>query len=104
MAAWKRSGLPVRQFAVQHGVVPARLTWWRWYLESRKAGAGRGATDSLRLIPVEVRGEPTPKEAQGLGVAWELTTATGHVLRVDHISSGDLKLVTRALLGGKSRR
>jgi hypothetical protein len=104
VAAWKRSGLPPREFAAKHGLLPKRLSWWRWYLESQKSGADQKATDGVRLVPVEVSREAALKEAQSLGVAWELTTATGHVLRVDYISPGDLKRLTEALLRGKGRR
>jgi hypothetical protein len=104
VAAWKRSGLPAREFGAKHGVLGERLSWWRWYLGSRKPVVGSGVAGDLRLVPIRVTEEPTPKEANGLGVAWELTTASGHVLRVDHISAAEVKLVIKALLAGRGRR
>ena len=58
IAAWKKSGLSVEQFARERGLVPQRLYWWRKKLETKDAAS----TSTMALLPVKVveprRGEP----------------------------------------------
>jgi hypothetical protein len=58
IAAWKKSGLSVEQFARARGLVPQRLYWWRKKLETKDASS----TSPMALLPVKVveprRGEP----------------------------------------------
>lgn len=58
IAAWKKSGHSVEQFAQERGLVPQRLYWWRKKLETKDPVS----TSTMALLPVKVveprRGEP----------------------------------------------
>jgi hypothetical protein len=95
---WQRSGQTRREFGEAHRIRASTLSWWKWHL-----GAAPSAREPApRLVPVEVvdRG---PHD----GSEWELTSASGHRLRVRGALTGaDLRIVVDALTSGSraSRR
>lgn len=101
--SWKCSGQDAATFAATRGVTPKLLAWWRWQLarapsavakQSAAADGSPAENVGVRLVPVEV----TPEVIQEAAVtpSWELSTPTGHVLRVHRsMAPGEL----RALLG-----
>ena len=105
MAAWRKSGQTVSDFAESRGVPAGRLKWWRWRLGVE--GSARPATsDGLRLVPVDVEpAAPALITSASVAPAWELTTARGDVLRV-YPSAGhtELKTVLSAILARGGRR
>ena len=66
LRAWKNSGQSLHHWAIEHGIVPQRMRWWRKKLgddvEAPSSGAPTPAMDSVTLLPVQVaapkRGEP----------------------------------------------
>jgi transposase len=90
--AWKRSGKSASEFASKHQLEAKTLAWWRWHLgrtkrqdkpraKRRRAVRKGKPTPRLatpRLIPVDVQGAQQPDG----GVAWELESARGSLLRV----------------------
>lgn len=79
IAAWRRSGVSVEQFAESKGIVPQRIYWWRKKLEppARPAGA---PTTSLALLPVKVTEAPAPARPRGEPIMVMLRS--GHVIKV----------------------
>ncbi len=71
IAAWKKSGLSVEQFARGRGLVPQRLHWWKKKLEAKDAAPPKATA----LLPVRVveprRGEPVT-----------VLLRSGHMLKV----------------------
>jgi len=92
--AWTRSGLSARDFAVERGLSPTTLSWWKWRLAK-----GRAETEAVELIPVEVIGEDVDS-----GEGWELRTATGHLRVHGALRGTELRVVLGAmgLRGGRS--
>ena len=76
VAAWQRSGLTAKAFAVARGVAPSTLTWWKWRLAHGPAVAA--PHDVPRLVPVQIE----PAARAPTAPAWELALADGHVLCV----------------------
>lgn len=67
VSAWSASGLACKQFAVQAGVSPSTLAWWKWKLSSegeRFDGTALPFAEvtSLVVAPEERSGEAAPIE------------------------------------------
>ncbi len=94
--AWRRSGLPAKEFAAQHRVASGTLYWWSSRLGRECA---RQEVGDLRLVPVEVRSD------EAASITWELETVGGHVLRargpIDEATLGGL---LSALMRDSGRR
>jgi transposase-like protein len=82
VATWHRSGLSMRAFAKQHGLVAQRLHWWRRRIqgetlpEPKSAKAKRRpapAVEEARLVPVVLRAPQVE-----LGAA--IVVRVGHVV------------------------
>ena len=65
LRAWKSSGKSLHHWALEHGIVPQRMRWWRKKLgdveDVPEAAAPTATTDTVTLLPVQVttkRGEP----------------------------------------------
>ena len=102
VAAWKKSGRPVDEFAASRGIAPRTLTWWKWRLAQLALAEGPAAPDELQLIPVGLEPART-REAEAMP-AWEVSTAGGHVLRFHHrITPAELAAVLEALAAEKGR-
>lgn len=58
LGAWKKSGLSLEKFALERGLVPQRLYWWKRKLLAKDAQLPKATA----LLPVRVveprRGEP----------------------------------------------
>lgn len=92
--AWKRSGLSAREFARRHGVKAGTLSWWRWRLG---AGAEQNEEEQQsQFIPVTIESDAASS------CAWELSTASGDVLRVHEGIERDA--LTRVLAAITRRR
>ena len=72
IAAWRKSGQSVENFARERGLVPQRIYFWRKKLE----GSETVAAHSLKLLPVDV----SSPRARGEPVAVFLRT--GHIIKV----------------------
>lgn len=93
--ALRRSGQSTREFAEQRGISPRSLAWWRWRLAAEAASGG----SEQRLVAVDVDETPTPRDG------WELSTAAGHVLRVQGTIEPDaLARVLDAITRNSKRR
>lgn len=102
VAAWKKSGQPVAEFAASRDIAPRTLTWWKWRLAQLAAAKAPAAAEELRLIPVGL--EPARSCEAEATPAWEVSTAGGHVLRFYHrISAAELAAVLEALAAEKGR-
>lgn len=103
--AWKRSGFGRAEFAAIHGVSPGRLSWWRWRLDrDRRDATARSSVDGappIELVRVEVT-EPRER-ATTARAAWELTTPSGHTLRVFDGDGEALRLAVDLLARGVKR-
>jgi transposase-like protein len=63
VATWRRSGLSMRAFAKQHGLVAQRLHWWRRRIEGEARPESKpktkrrpaSAIEEARLVPVVLR-------------------------------------------------
>ena len=81
--AWERSGKRRGEFAAEHGLSESSLSWWRWRLKTNAGAAPtKGRQQPVELVRVEVDSERRSGPEAEPGVAWELETARGHVLRV----------------------
>lgn len=99
--AWKASGLTAAQFAAQHGLKPKALSTWRWRL--RTQAQGRFDVAPPKLVQLSVA-ELVGSSDTGNG-RWELTTITGHRLRVlTPVASAELELLLGALVRDPGRR
>ena len=67
LRAWKGSGKSLHHWALEHGIVPQRMRWWRKKLGDVDATPAEPpattttTTDAVTLLPVQVttkRGEP----------------------------------------------
>jgi len=97
---WQASGRELRDFATSRGVVPERLSWWKWRLGTQAARAA-SPPEKLRLVPVQVEHAPA---ADALP-AWEVATADGQVLRVYRgITPNELAAVLAAIQPRRGRR
>ena len=100
--AWERSGVSATDFAADHEVSPATLTWWRWRLATKGTGMALVPPEPARLVEVCIASEDAPRLAS---TGWELVTARGHVLRVrEGIDPRDLQTVLAALLSPRRAR
>jgi transposase-like protein len=80
VATWRRSGLSMRAFAKQHGLVAQRLHWWRRRIETpaepksvKKNRRPAPAVEEARLVPVVLR---APQVELGAAI----------VVRVGHVA------------------
>jgi len=73
LAAWERSGLSVRQFAVEHGLDPQRIWLWR-----RRVAKG----DPTTFQELIVRPSSLNSVADGATEKFEIVLGSGVVLRV----------------------
>lgn len=102
--AWKASGVTAAQFAAQHGLKPKALSTWRWRLRTQPPARQR-------------RSEKAPPKLVQLSVAdlvrsgdtetgrWELTTVTGHRLRVlAPVTGAELEQLLGVLVRDPGRR
>lgn len=91
IAAWRKTGQSITDFANERGIVPQRMYWWRKRLEDEEAEAD--ADDELKLLPVRVteqkRGEPVT-----------VLLRTGHMLKVGRGFDEEAFARVLALLGG----
>ena len=90
IAAWRKSGVSIDEFAKAHGIVPQRLYWWRKRLESKPSDHAA----PVKLLPVEV----AATRARGEPVAVFLRT--GHVVKVGRDFDEDAFKRVVALLEG----
>lgn len=97
--AWKRSGLTAKEYADEHGLLASTLTWWRWRLKRDAAKKKVRKKEAVRLVEVYVATEPALNEPSG----WEVTSATGHVLRVHSPLSAELAEVVMMALAKAPR-
>ena len=72
IAAWRKSGVSIDEFAKAHGLVPQRLYWWRKRLESTVDET----QPAVKLLPVEV------SSTRGRGEPVAVFLRTGHVVKV----------------------
>lgn len=72
LEAWRRSGLPLQQFARQRGLVPQRLHWWKRKLSFRVKPEA-----AAELLPVRVTGDVGRR-----GEPVTVLLRTGHLLKV----------------------
>lgn len=94
VAAWQRSGLTAKAFAASRGVSPRTLAWWKWHLAQAPSVRSRPGPEALRLVRVEPEAA-TPSPA---APAWELSLASGAVLRVHtDIPSAALRVLLERL-------
>lgn len=56
LAAARRSGMSLSEFARRHGVNAQRLSWWRWRLKGGAKQRTAEPTSAVAFIPAEVRG------------------------------------------------
>lgn len=78
LEAFKRSGLSMQQFATERGIVPQRLRWWKFRLETTDRVVQLAAKEELpAVVPVRVKGA-----ARGEPVT--VLLRTGHMLKVSH--------------------
>jgi hypothetical protein len=74
LQAWRSSGLSVERYALQHGLVPQRLRYWRQKLAEVEVPEAPAAKDA-GLLPVRVvdgqRGTPI-----------QIILPNGHIVRV----------------------
>ena len=76
LEAFNRSGLSLQQFAVERGIVPQRLRWWKYRLSRTVAPVEKeelSAVVPVRLKAAASRGEPVT-----------VLLRTGHMLKVSH--------------------
>jgi hypothetical protein len=88
----RRSGLTVKEFSSQRGLLASTLMWWRWRLDRAKAPSAikpegrrrhaRPPRPELRLLPVHVEASDASPAASPSALRWEVETPSGHVLRV----------------------
>jgi hypothetical protein len=82
VTAWRRSGLALERFAVEHGLVPQRLRRWRDKVTP-------GAAPAVTFVPVEVRAvaaEPV-----------EIRMPSGIAIRLPALDEAGLVRLVRAL-------
>lgn len=102
----ERSGQTPRAFARARGIRPETLTWWRWRLRSEgKQAAGPKATRVKLVAVTPSASEPDDRSAGAdAAPAWELTSPSGHTLRVyDRAGLGVLEAALSALAGTRRR-
>jgi hypothetical protein len=76
---WKASDVPLKTFALHHGLKPSALSWWKWKLGTVSRSP---MPDAPQLLPVEwIDDRDTARD--GVGEAWELRSGTGWVLKVE---------------------
>lgn len=76
LEALNQSGLSLQQFAMERGLVPQRLRWWKGRLKGTIAPAEKEelpAVMPVRLKAASSRGEPVT-----------VLLRTGHMLKVSH--------------------
>lgn len=86
VAGWKRSGLSVREYAESRGLCASTLSWWRSRLKKGRTGSRAKEPTAVELVALEVRDdadvEGRADRQRDEGPQWELTSASGHMLRV----------------------
>jgi hypothetical protein len=76
LEAFNRSGLSLQQFAIERGIVPQRLRWWKY-----KLSQARGPVEQEELpavVPVRLKAAPSRGEPV------TVLLRTGHMLKVSH--------------------
>ena len=100
--AWKASGLTAAQFAAQHGLKAKALSTWRWRLRTQPQ-RGSDSAPPPKLVQLSVAdlvgsGDTSPGR-------WELTTVTGHRLRVlAPVAGAELEQLLALLVRDPGRR
>lgn len=99
--AWKASGLTAAEFAARHGLKPKALSTWRWRLRTQRQDRSDAALPKLvQLSVADLVGSGDTETGR-----WELTTITGHRLRVlAPVAGAELELLLKALVRGPGRR
>ncbi|MDB4986006.1 MAG: hypothetical protein JWN04_1184 [Myxococcaceae bacterium] len=92
LEAWKRSGLPLEQFARQRGFVSQRLRWW---VQKFKVAEKALAASTPALLPVKLTAE-APRRGEPVTVLLR----TGHMLKVARGFDEDAFARVVALLEG----
>jgi hypothetical protein len=75
LAAWRASGLPAQQFALEHGLDPQRLWWWQRRLREAPGEARRARLEPAthaRLVPAVITVPPRGE--------WSVTIRTAEVV------------------------
>lgn len=89
LSAWRKSGLSVEKFAVERGLHPQRLYWWKRKLEDERPEPA----PTLAMLPVKIaepkRGEPVT-----------VLLRSGHMLKVGRGFDEDAFTRVVALLEG----
>ena len=98
---WKTSGLAASQFAAQHGLKAKALSTWRWRLRTQPKRRSDAATPKLvQLSVADLVGSGETDAAR-----WELTTVSGHRLRVQApLAVAELAQLLGTLVLGRGRR
>ncbi len=102
--AWGTSGLTAAQFAAQHGLKRKALSTWRWRLRTQPPPRRRRMEQAPpKLVQLSVADLVGSEDAQS--GRWELTTVTGHRLRVlAPVTGAELDLMLGALVRDAGRR
>jgi transposase-like protein len=77
---WRRSGLTVREFCLDHGLRQHAFYWWRRQIARRDRERSPSATAAAPLfVPLRVANDPSPPTA---AAAPEVVMSRGRVVRV----------------------
>ena len=74
LSAWRESGQSIKKFAVERGIVPQRVRWWRDRLEGRPTKT----QPSMAVLPVEVTESAPSKRGEPVAVYLR----SGHIVKV----------------------
>lgn len=92
----ERSGQSAATFARARGIRSETLTWWRWRLRSQKKRRPvRVKAAPVKLVAVEPTAVVADDRKSDGAPAWELTSPSGHTLRV--YDRGGLDVLEAAL-------
>lgn len=100
IAAWEKSGVALEEFARRRKVDAKRITWWRWYLRTKKSKQERADAPAVKLVRLDVQPEPASQvriECDG----WEVATERGRLCVRGRLGAGELGAVLDALVAGR---
>lgn len=98
LKGWDRKTRTAEQFAASLDVSPGTVAWWCWRLKHEPVASA--PKDELRFVQVAVEPDPIADSATG----WELTTASGHTLRVHGTVAPEVLRVVLDHLAPRSAR
>jgi len=78
LSAWRKSGQTIERFALDRGLTPQRVRWWRNKLEGKPTALARTQQGAVSLLPVQVTESSSSKRGEPVAVYLR----SGHIVKV----------------------